>query len=109
MSAFMGRDGELHLSGITTAPRQGGPAHQKFDVGGEMIRLDCVCLDRWWGRLVPDRLPRTDTEFRMLHVVLCGLERLLAGETPTDPQFIEYVLHSPEVLRRMPVLESKTQ
>ena len=72
-----------------------------------MIRLDCVRLNRWWGRIAPDRLPRSENEFRALALVLRGVDQLLGGEEPTDLEFIEYVLHSPAVaearLRYAPV------
>jgi len=48
-----------------------------------------------------DRPPRTETEFRVLAVMLRGVDQLLAGEQPTDPEFIEYVLGSPEIQRRI--------
>ena len=76
-----------------------------------MIRLDCVRLNRWWGRLVPDRPPRTEVEFETLNMVLRGVDALLAGRDP-DAEFTERVLGHPAVaearLRYAPV-GSKSQ
>lgn len=66
-----------------------------------MIVLDCINLNRRYGRLEPDRLPQTEVEFHALAVVLRGLDELLDGREPTDPEFIEHVLGSPQVQQRI--------
>jgi hypothetical protein len=66
-----------------------------------MIALDCINLNRRYGKLELDHPPRTEAEFHALHIVTRGLDQLLAGEEPTDLEFIEHVLGSPEVQRRI--------
>jgi len=73
-----------------------------------MARLEAISLVRNYGTVVLDHLPN-ENEFRALAVMLKGVDQLLAGQEPTDPDFVEHFMHSPEVLRRMPVLASKTQ
>jgi hypothetical protein len=64
-------------------------------------------LNRQYWRLELGRLPHSENEFRALALVLRGVDEVLRGETPTDPDFIEYVLGSRAVaearLRLAPV------
>ena len=64
-----------------------------------MAILECVDLNRPWGRLRVDHLPN-DNEFHALHVVVRGLDALLAGRDPGD-EFTERILGHPEVQRRL--------
>jgi hypothetical protein len=65
-----------------------------------MAILQAISLRRTYGTVVPDHLPN-EVEFHALAMVLKGVDQLLAGEEPTDPEFIEYVLGSREIQRRI--------
>jgi hypothetical protein len=65
-----------------------------------MIVLEAINLERPWGRLVPDRPPRTEAEFETLAMVLRGVDALLAGRDPGE-EFTERILRHPEVQRRL--------
>jgi hypothetical protein len=55
-----------------------------------MAILEAINLNRRWGRIVPTRPPRSQSEFHILHVVTRGLDALLAGEQ-LDEEFLDFL------------------
>ena len=73
-----------------------------------MAILECVNLDRTWGRIVPDRPPRSQSEFHALHVVTRGIDALFAGREPDQEfrrNFMEHPLVQEGILKLMPTGE----
>jgi hypothetical protein len=73
-----------------------------------MIILEAVNLNRKSGCIGLKKPVRTEREFHALHVVARGLDQLLAGEEPDDPEFVEFAMGSPQVLSKIPTA-GKTQ
>jgi hypothetical protein len=61
-----------------------------------MAMLDCINLNRRYGKVLPDRPARNETEFRALAVALKGIDDLFEGREPT-PEFRQNFLESEQV------------